>query len=242
MVSFSAVIPVRPLVLAALAAALLVASPARAAAPIVYVALGDSTAAGIGAPQGGGYPARLARRIEAADATVKLPNLGAPGATAEDLRRDQLPKAVGASPTLVTIGIGINDAMKDRPLREFARDLEVIADLVHRTKATVLVSNLPDLTLSPAAAGAPSALGRRIAQYNAAIQMIAERHGFTLVDAWQVSRAAVRERGAAEVFAADGFHPSALGYDRWADALWTAAERALAPRLQARRTTATTTR
>lgn len=220
---------------AALAVVLLAASTAaRAAPPLVYVVLGDSTAVGVGA-DGVGYPARLAHRIERdAGFSVKLVNLGVSGATAADVRRDQLPKAMGSGPGLVTIAIGINDVMSGRTLAEFAKDLQVIADLVKRTKAAVIISTVPDLTTAPAGKGAPPSLGRRIQQYNAAIQTVAERHGFVVADLWAASRAAARTDGDA-VWSADGLHPSARGYDRWAEAMWPAAERALAPRVQARR-------
>ena len=119
---------------------------ARAAPPILYVALGDSTAAGIGAERGGGYPERLARRLGESGTQVRLLNLGAPGATAEDVRRAQLPRVLAEHPALVTIGIGLNDVMRGRPLAEFARDLEVIADGVARAKAAVVISELPDVS------------------------------------------------------------------------------------------------
>jgi lysophospholipase L1-like esterase len=211
----------------------LAAMPARAAPPLTYVALGDSTAVGVGADAGGGYPARLARRLEASGTPVKLLNFGVSGATAADLRRDQLPRAMGASPALVTIAVGINDVVQGRSLRDFQRDLHAIADLVKRTKAAVVIANLPDLTQLPA--GAAPGMVRRIEGYNAAIQTVAERHGFEVVDLWTASRAAVRASGADAVYARDGFHPSTLGYERWAEAMLPVVERALAPRAQARR-------
>lgn len=206
---------------------------ARAAPPILYVALGDSTAAGIGAERGGGYPERLARRLGESGTQVRLLNLGAPGATAEDVRRAQLPRVLAERPALVTIGIGLNDVMRGRPLAEFARDLEVIADGVARAKAAVVISELPDVSLAPSGAGSPPSLARRIAAYNATIRLVAERHGFQVAELEASSRRLFRERP--ELFAADGFHPSARGYELWADHLWPPIERALAPRAQARR-------
>lgn len=228
----------RPGRLARPAAALLLvlaAGAARGAPPLVYVALGDSTAAGQGGGAGGGYPARLARRIEAAGLPVRLVNLGVAGATVADLRRDQLQRAVGASPGLVTLGIGINDLVQARPLREFARELEIVADFLRHTRAVVVISSLPDLADSPSAKGAPPALARRLDQYNAAIERVAERHGFLLADAFGATRRAVKARGAEAVFAPDGFHPSPAGYDAWTEALWQPVERALGARLQGRR-------
>jgi len=73
---------VRTLPLALAALAVLLAGPARAAPPPIYVALGDSTAVGVGAERGGGYPERLAQRLAAAGTPVRLVNLGVSGATA----------------------------------------------------------------------------------------------------------------------------------------------------------------
>jgi lysophospholipase L1-like esterase len=222
-----------PILAVVLLAAL--AGRASAATPLVYVALGDSTATGVGAEQGGGYPERLARRLGAAGTAVRLLNLGVPGATAEDLRKLQLPRAQAAGPALVTVGIGINDALRARPLAEFARDLEIVADALARTKAVVVLSELPDVSRAPSAAGTPRAasLGRRVAACNAVIRRVAERHGFAVGELEVTSRRAFARDPA--LVAKDGLHPSARGYELWADALWPAVERALAPRVQARR-------
>jgi lysophospholipase L1-like esterase len=219
------------LTLAALAA--LLAGPARAAPPPVYVALGDSTATGMGAERGGGYPERLAQRLAAAGTPVRLVNLGVPGATAEDLRKAQVPRAVSEGPALVTLGIGLNDVVRGRPLADFARDLEIAADALARTKAAVVVSELPDLSRAPAAALPAATLARRIAAFNATLRRVAERHGFAVAEVEAPTRRAFATRP--ELFARDGFHPSARGYELWADALWPTAERVLAPRVQARR-------
>ncbi|MGC3998800.1 MAG: SGNH/GDSL hydrolase family protein [Anaeromyxobacter sp.] len=205
-----------------------------AATPLPYLALGDSTAVGVGAVTGGGYPDRLARRLAGAGLEVKLTNLGASGATVADLRRDQLPRATGKGAGLITLCIGINDVLRERPLGEFARDLHVVGDMLMRTKARVVICALPDLTLSPSGQGAPPALLRRIDQYNAAIRTVAERHGFEVADLAEAIRATPPSQRPA-LFSPDGFHPSAAGYERWADVMWPAVERAVAPRLQARR-------
>jgi lysophospholipase L1-like esterase len=166
---------------------------------------------------------------------VRLLNLGVPGATAADLRRSQLPRVLAERPAFVTIGIGINDLLQGRSLREFSTDLHVTADLVARTKAAVVISELPDLsaTRAPAGGPGPEALARRVAAYNAAIRQVAGRHGFLVAEVEARSRRAFRED--AGLLGRDGFHPSARGYDLWADAMWPAIERALAPRVQARR-------
>jgi lysophospholipase L1-like esterase len=228
-------VPSTPLVRAALAAATLLcallASPAGAAAPVTFVALGDSTALGVGGGQGGGYPHRLARRLEAAGVPVKLDVYAEEGATAAGVREVQLPKLMSSRPAFVTLGVGLADVAAGRNLRDFARDLEVIADLVRRSKAVVVLATLPDVALAPAHAEASASLARRIEAYNATIRTIAERHGFHLADVHAETRRAIKERS--DLWARDGLHPSAQGYDLWAEAMWPAVEGALAPRLQA---------
>jgi lysophospholipase L1-like esterase len=109
----------------------------------------------------------------------------------------------------------------------------VVADSVARTKAAVVVSELPDVSGVPSIAGSPRALARRIAAYNATVRRVAERHGFAIAEVEATSRRAFAERP--DLVSRDGFHPSARGYELWADAMWPAVEQALAPRVQARR-------
>jgi acyl-CoA thioesterase I len=75
---------------------------------IVYVALGDSTGAGVGAKEGG-YVARLFKKVSERRPGSRLFNLCVSGATTADLLRGQLDRGVAINPDLVTIGIGIND-------------------------------------------------------------------------------------------------------------------------------------
>jgi lysophospholipase L1-like esterase len=229
--------PLRPLAgLATLAVAGALLAPWVASAqraPLVLVALGDSTGAGVGAG-GAGYPALLARRLEAQGVPVKLVNLSVPGATADALVRDQLARALAASPALVTVGIGTNDVGRNRPLREFARDLHDLGDRLKRLKVPVVFTTIPDLTRAPALASAPASYGRRIEAFNAVITQTAQRHGLLVADVLPASRRALRD-DPASLFAEDGFHPNAKGYEVWADAMWPVVERAMAPRVQARR-------
>lgn len=217
----------------ALAAAVLLAAPASARAPFVYVALGDSTAVGRGGGPGRGYPDRLTRRLEAAGVPVELVNLGENGATAADVRRRQIERLSEAHPALVTVGVGINDVVRGRDVRDFESDLEAIAAAAGRTGASVVVSTLPDVSLSPSGVGSPPSLASRIEEYNAAIRLVARRHGHAVADVDLTSVAASRTAPGG-LFSADGFHPSARGYERWADAMWPSIERALARRAQAR--------
>ncbi|GEJ57833.1 SGNH/GDSL hydrolase family protein [Anaeromyxobacter diazotrophicus] len=210
-----------------LLAALALAMTSSAEAP-TYLALGDSTGVGVGADRGGGYPARLAVRAAREGASVRLVNLCVSGARVADLVAGQLAPGLAGKPDLVTLGVGINDVTWGTDPEAFARDYERAAAALARLGVPVVAVNVPDLTRSPLAAGeeAKRTLGARIAAVNARIAAAAARHGFALVDLFSATSHELPFHP--ELLAADRFHPSDLGYERWADAMQPAFEQALA--------------
>jgi lysophospholipase L1-like esterase len=101
----------------------------------VYVALGDSLAAGfvVGAPEEA-YVARIAATIRA-EQPIDVRNFAVPGETSSSLLRRQLPaalayieeqRAAGRRVSPITIDIGGNDLLRARPLDADARH-ELIA-------------------------------------------------------------------------------------------------------------------
>lgn len=185
------------------------------AAEAVYLALGDSTGAGVGARTGGGYPARLLRMLQLP--RLRLVNLSESGATTADVIADQLPVAVRASGVrLITIGIGINDVGLQLPDDAFALNLEEIVVALRKLGAPMVLANIPDLALSPAVARfvPVSAYERRIEMFNEHVTATAARHGLSLVDLYAMSRAILP--GRPQLWSEDGFHPSAEGYEEWA--------------------------
>lgn len=186
---------------------------------VSYVALGDSTAVGVGAARGGGYPERLASRLRREGLSVGLTNLGVSGATVRDLVQGQLKRAVATQPTLVTLGVGTNDVWRGTTLEAFEEDLERVARRLEQTGAPVVLTNIADMALAPVARLVPSALYEgRIEPFNDAIARVSARHGLYLVDLYDYSRAYIPKHP--EFFSGDGFHPSADGYEAWAEVMW----------------------
>ena len=186
-------------------------------AELLYAALGDSTAVGVGTASGGGYPERLAARLRPSFPRLTLLNLGESGATTSDMIADQVPRAVRARPALATIGIGINDVGLQMPDAAFAVNLEEIVVLLRQAGTPLVICNIPDLALSPAIARLVprSIYEKRIELFNEHIAASAARHGLTLIDLYGWSREVLPQR--ADLFSPDGFHPSASGYDVWAE-------------------------
>jgi lysophospholipase L1-like esterase len=187
--------------------------------PIVYVALGDSTGAGIGATNGG-YVARLFRRLSEARTGSELLNLCVSGATTEDLLRRQLQPGVDKSPQLITVGIGINDIGHGFNIEQFAKNYEqILTTLKEKTQAEIVVTNIPDVSSAPRI---PSSLRseyqRQIERFNERLEQIVQRHGVTIFDIFSITRRELPSHP--EYFSSDGFHPSDAGYELWAEEMW----------------------
>lgn len=184
-----------------------------------YVALGDSTGAGIGAREGG-YVARIFRKIEAVRDGSTLTNLCISGATSADVLNRQLERGVAADPNLVTLGIGINDIGHGLALEEFAENYDAILNrLKGGTRATIVVSNLPDISSAPRIPPTlRSEYQQRIIMFNRKLEEVANRHGVVIFDVFGITHEQLAEHP--EYFSADGFHPSDAGYELWAEQMW----------------------
>jgi len=146
-----------------------------------YVALGDSTAAGVGS-QGVGYPELVYRRMKSAGWPAGILNLGQSGAVSADLVRTQLERVLSVSPDLVTLGIGGNDLWRLVSPDRFKANLKAIADVLERTDADVIISNLIDLGRAPIAQGAlsmmnipPEVISGRVKDFNRMLGELASR-------------------------------------------------------------------
>lgn len=194
---------------------------------VVYVALGDSTGVGVGARHDGGYVARIFTRIERVRPGSSLINLCVSGATTADVLREQIERVPRGSATLVTLGIGTNDVGRGITVEQFARNYQVIIQrLQDRTVAPIVVTNIPDISLAPVVPlPFRDEARRRITLFNKRIEEIGERHGTLLVDVYETSHREIPVHP--EFFSEDGFHPSDVGYEFWAKAMWPAVKGAL---------------
>ncbi|MDQ3816893.1 MAG: SGNH/GDSL hydrolase family protein [Acidobacteriota bacterium] len=199
----------------------------RESVPVIYAALGDSTGVGVGAKQGGGYVARLFERIKRERSGSRLTNLCVSGATTEDVLRGQLQPAINSSPTLVTLGIGINDMGHGLSAETFAHNYEeIIKRLREETTAAIVVTNIPDISYAPVVPEyARDETRRRVQAFNEKIEAIARQYGLLLVDAYTETQAIIPKHP--EFFSEDGFHPSDAGYEYWAKTMWPTVKAAI---------------
>lgn len=194
---------------------------------IVYTALGDSTGVGVGAREGGGYVARLFERIKKEQPNSRLTNLCVSGATTEDVLREQIRPALTTRPTLITLGIGINDIGHGMTVAQFARNYEeIIKKLKAETKAKIVVTNIPDISFAPVVPlYARETTRRNVQLFNEKVHQIAERYDLLLVDVYTETHRVMPTHP--EFFSEDGFHPSAEGYEYWAQTMWPTVQTAM---------------
>lgn len=184
---------------------------------LVYVALGDSTAQGIGASgPDRGYVGVLADRMRASTGRpVQVVNLSRSGARVADVVVDQLPRLAGLAPDVVTVAVGANDVKRYDRAR-FRRDVDA------------LLAGLPPGTF---VADVPwfmhGAFGRSSDEAAAYVAASAVARDLPVARLYQ----ATRERGWGAMlsdFAPDWFHPNDRGHRVWADAFWAVMEPAVA--------------
>jgi acyl-CoA thioesterase I len=198
--------------------------PADRGADVLYVALGDSTVEGIGASRPElNYVSRLHALLRGIYPNARVVNLGMGGATSFEVLTQQLDRAIDLKPDLTTISVGPNDITEQMPIADYTRHMDkILGRLASETRAVVIVNLLPDLAITPRFRGheAQAVVGRRSVEFNAVVDKLAKRHGAQVVDLYAPSRREVPARP--ELMARDGYHPSDLGYARWAELMWEA--------------------
>lgn len=188
--------------------------------PLRFVVLGDSTAAGLGTDEAHAYPTVLARRLsEVTGRRVELTGLGISGARVRDVLQSQVPEALSLNPDLIFVGIGANDATHLTNLDDVSRDMAEIIERLQTAGATVVIAGAPDMRAKIFWEPLRSIVGWRGRRVTAAITDAGLAAGVPVVPL--AERTGPFFAADAEGhYAADDFHPSGLGYKRWADAIF----------------------
>ena len=184
---------------------------------IVYAAIGDSAAQGIGASAPDrSYVGLLAEHIrEATGRTVHIVNLSISGARVADAVDLQLPKLKKLKPHIVTVSVGANDMGAFDPER-FERDMRtLLTSLPPRS----LVADLPSFHFPDGE--------RKVKAANRILHRIAIANGYTIVPLYRTTRRQGLPRALTQV-AGDFFHPNDRGYRVWASAFLPLLDRAIA--------------
>lgn len=185
--------------------------------PIVYVALGDSAAQGIGAssPQRG-YVGILGKRIEKqTQRPVHIINISKSGAKVADVLDSQLTQLEGIKPDIITIDIGGND------IGSFNKDAfeKQAEELFDRLPSTTIISDIP---FFGGRGKFDPKQGQNVLAANEILQKLAAEKNIDLVPLYQETK---EKNNYPSSYAIDYFHPNDAGYVAWADAFWSKVSR-----------------
>jgi lysophospholipase L1-like esterase len=210
--------------------------------PVRYVAVGASDSVGYGADDRATQAWPVVFRQTALPPSATFENLGIAGITVAGALTEEVPKAVAAQPTLVTVWLAVNDFIHLVSAQEYEQQL---GDLVHQLRrggaTKVLVGNTPALDGMPAylsclptppAGSPPCILGdlvksllpstdivnAQVAAYNDATARVVKQEGAVLVDLHGLDLQARTQGREKAMYGADGFHPSTAGHQAIAGA------------------------
>ena len=171
---------------------------ARQANGPLWVAVGDSTAQGIGAsaPNRGYVGQLLVRLRDEQRRPWRVVNLSMTGARVADVVREQVPRIneVG-EPELVTCAAGANDVIRFG----FRRVAETLRELIRSLPPNGVLATIPQ-----------GLLPGRTRELNEIIRADAPAAGLRIADAWAHSGPPWQGK-----YAADDFHPNDTGYGEW---------------------------
>jgi acyl-CoA thioesterase-1 len=188
---------------------------------LLYVAIGDSAAQGIGASRPGrSYVGLLAdhmRRVTGR--SVRVVNLSISGARVGDALAKQLPHVSGLRPDVMTVSIGANDIGSHFHAERFEQQLE---RLYGALPAHAIVADVPSFYLG--------AKERQARVANTIVRRIAARHSLYVAPLHRATRRVGAPWYVMRQVAADFFHPNDRGYSVWASAFFAQIDRRLAER------------
>ncbi|RFS84605.1 SGNH/GDSL hydrolase family protein [Actinomadura spongiicola] len=178
----------------------------------VMVVFGDSVAEGQADPDPGGgwlgWAGRLARHLGVSPAN--LLNVADPGATIEDVVRDQLPAVRRLRPGLMVLGCGMNDALRGFDRAEVAARLDELfgwARDVGAVAVAIPVPRPPLLDLSPISEFRKKRTVQRISDLNEELGRAARDFGTTFPERETVAKVADPA-----LWNADGIHLNPRGH------------------------------
>ena len=167
-----------------------------------YVALGDSFTEGIGDPdpdQPGyhrGWADRVAQELAQGTQHFSYANLAVRGKLIEQIRDEQVARALELKPDLITLCAGGNDVI--RPGTDPDETARILV-----TGATIVLFNGPDVRDTPMM----GSIRGKVAIFNENVRTVAKRYDAVVADMWSL-----RELTAKEMWDEDRLHFSPLGH------------------------------
>jgi lysophospholipase L1-like esterase len=182
---------------------------------LVYVVIGDSTGAGVGAPYESGIAIGTARYL-AQTHRVAMTNFSISGARTKGVLEKQVAGAAALKPDVVLLTVGANDVTHLTPVWTMRRALGAIVKRLRAANpaVSIIITGSPDMGSPPRI---PRLL-RGIASWRTKAvnrMFVAEARKLGLTFAPIAERTGPLFRRDRSLFEADRFHPNARGYATW---------------------------
>ena len=200
-----------------------------------YLALGDSYTIGEGVAEHERWPVQLATALRARGLPVDPPRIIAASGWATDALSAAIDAAEQAHVLLprydlVTLGIGVNDQYRGRPLESYALAFRMLLGraiaFAGGQPRRVLVPSIPDWGTTPFAISSGrdrDDIATRIDAFNAVAAAVCAQRGVAFVDITTLGR----REDTLGLLVDDGLHPSAALYQHWVAHLVGAASAAI---------------
>lgn len=191
------------------------------APPLTYTAIGDSLTAGVGVDTyTQSYPYIIAEMLATSTRKkVLLDPFAIPGIRTSYVLSEFINPIIESKPDVVTLFIGTNDIHGNVSLATFRKNYEtLVVRLTQETSAHIYLINLPYI-------GTKNLIDPlfhwyfdlRTRQYNEVIKALALAHNVTYIDLYDAHAPHALDD---TYYAADSFHPNALGYTSWAQNIY----------------------
>lgn len=184
-----------------------------------YLALGDSYTIGESVPENKNFPHQVVDFLRKAKINIDEPAIVAKTGWTTDELQEQLSRTRLAVPfDFVTLLIGVNNQYRGRSEKEYAQQFEELLQQAigyAGDKAEhVIVLSIPDWGVTPFAKNRDkNKIAKEIDAFNAINETIAKKYKVHYINITPFTREAATDRS---LVAADGLHPSAKDYARWA--------------------------
>ena len=186
---------------------------------MTYLALGDSYTIGEGVPLHESFPYQVVQCLRKNGHPFHAPEIVAKtGWTTDELLSTLSFTRLLPSYDFVSLLIGVNNQYRGRTLEEYGQQFDTLLKKAIRysgnNAARVIVLSIPDWGVTPyAAARDQRKIAGEIDHFNQINKSIAGQYKTHYIDITPGSKEAATN---ASLIAADGLHPSALEYARWA--------------------------
>jgi lysophospholipase L1-like esterase len=195
--------------------------------PLIYVVMGDSTAAGQGADYEHGIAVQTSRAISGSHA-VALTNVSISGARVHDVVSEQLEEAARLRPDLVLLSVAANDVTHLTSIGSMRADfVAIVARLrLANPKVAIVVTGAPEMGAPPRVPWLLRPVASwRMRAVNTMVMSLAREQRLEFAPIAAETGPAFRRDPT--LFAADRFHPNERGYALWIRVLTPALQRAL---------------